>query len=73
MTEHPLGSWLRRRKLRAYLFAKENGISFGALYKQLRGAVPNPSYEVMRKIEAGTGNRVSIKKQTDWLKENKKK
>lgn len=63
---HPLETWLKRRKLRAYKWAHTHGIGTHQLYAHLRGHVKNPSMKVMDAIEKATGGTVTLKRQRDW-------
>ncbi len=69
--EHPLGAWLRKRKVPPYIFARDNGMSYGAVYKHIRGAVGDPKASFLQKIETATGGSVTVKKQMDFLQNGK--
>lgn len=64
---HPLTKWLKAKKIKPLRFAATNGIKPRGLYYVLNGRSENPGHDIMLAIEKGTGGRVSLKKQSEWL------
>jgi len=71
--EHPLTVWLKRQKpkMSLHAFSQVKSIPFRSLYRHTNGESENPSRDVMKAIEAGTGGAVTVLKQSLWLERRK--
>ena len=71
-TDHPLATWLRKKKLKAYQFAKDSGIpNFNKIYESIMGRVSDPRLSTLQAIEDATQKKVSVQKQSDWFRGRK--